>query len=65
METQALFYPVKFQDVPTMARTSVTSDQFVFYSLVARLKMLDLVSGKYVLDTRYIKASLQEESILV
>ena len=64
METQALFYPVKFQDVPTMARTSVTSDQFVFYSLVARLKMLDLVRGKYVLDTRYIKASIRE-SILI
>ena len=64
METQALFYRVKFQGVPTMARTSVTSDQFVFSSLVARLKMLDLVRGKYVLDTRYIKASIRE-SILI
>jgi len=64
-ETQALFYRVRFQGVPTMAKTSATSDQFVNACLVAVLDLLDLVGGKSVLDTRNLNSSLEKINLPV
>ena len=68
METQVLFYRVRFQVVPTMAKTSATSDQLLnasAASLVAVLNVLVLVRGKSVLDTRNLNSSLEKITLLV
>ena len=68
VETQVLFYRVRFLGVPTVAKTSATSDQLLnasATSLVAVLNVLVLVGGKSVLDTRNLNSSLEKITLLV